>query len=118
MWLYLTKTVISKDVIEKLEIQKDIFISNPYRIISNRGTTFTSAEFEDYCQQENIEHIKVTVDLLRANGQVERINRTIIPVLAKMSVNELIKCVQTITSFEFHVSTHYQHHSLRANDRV
>jgi len=48
VWLYPTKTVTSKEVIEKLELQKSIF-GNPSRIISDRGTAFTSREFEDYC---------------------------------------------------------------------
>lgn len=82
MWLYPTKTVTSIEVIEKLELQKFSVISS--RIISDRGTAFTSNEFEDYCHKKNIEHVRITAGLLRANRQIERINRTIIPVLAKM----------------------------------
>ncbi|XP_018364372.1 PREDICTED: uncharacterized protein LOC108762066 [Trachymyrmex cornetzi] len=89
VWLYL-KTVTSKEAIEKLELQKSVF-GNPTRILSDRDTAFTSVEFEDYCYQEDIEHIKVTVDLLRSNGQIERINKTIISVLAKMSLDEPTK---------------------------
>lgn len=67
VWLYPTKTVTSKETIEKLESQKSIF-GNPSRIVSDRGTAFTSAEFENYCHQENIEHVKVMAGLPRANG--------------------------------------------------
>ncbi|XP_011693094.1 PREDICTED: uncharacterized protein LOC105453089 [Wasmannia auropunctata] len=62
MWLYPTKMVTSKETIKKLELQKSVF-GNLSRIISDRGTAFTSAEFEDYCHNEDIEHIKVTVGL-------------------------------------------------------
>jgi len=61
VWLYSTKTVSSKEVIQKLEQQKYIF-DNPSRIITDRGT---STEFEDYCRKENIEHLKITVGLPR-----------------------------------------------------
>lgn len=90
-WLYPTKTVSTKEVIEKLEIQKSTF-GNPTKIISDRGTaSFTSTDFENYCQQENIEHARITAGLPRANGQIERINRTIIPVLAKISIDDPTK---------------------------
>lgn len=90
IWLYPTKTVATKEVIEKLEVQKNFF-SNSSRIISDQGTAFISTDFENYCREEGIEHIKVTVSLPRANGQIERINKTIISVLAKMSLNKLTK---------------------------
>lgn len=90
VWLYPVKSTTSKEVILKLELQKSMF-GNPGCIISDRGTAFTSSEFEDYCTEENIQHAKITVSLPRANGQIERINRTIIPVLAKMSIEEPTK---------------------------
>lgn len=34
---------------------------------------------------ENIEHILITTGILRANGQVERVNRTLIPLLTNLS---------------------------------
>lgn len=53
VWLYLVKSTASNEVIQKLELQKSVF-GNPNWIISDRGTAFTSKEFEDYCQREGI----------------------------------------------------------------
>lgn len=50
--------------------------SRPLRIISDRGTSFTSREFEEFIKEQNIKHIKIATASPQANGQVERINRT------------------------------------------
>lgn len=49
----------------------------PTRIISDRGTAFTSRAFTDYCDANNIQHIQNAVRTPRANGQIERINQSI-----------------------------------------
>jgi len=41
--------------------------------------------FKQYCANENIQHVLCTTDVPRSNGQVERANRTIIPILSKLS---------------------------------
>jgi len=71
-------------VIDKLKKQATIF-GNPKRIISDRGTCFTSKDFQQYCKEENIQHVLITTGIPRANGQVERINRTLIPILSKLA---------------------------------
>jgi len=82
--MYAVKSTISKEVIEKLELLSlDLTC-----IISDRGMAFTVNKFEDYFRQEGIKHIKIIAGLPRANGQVEKINRTIIPVLAKLSIED------------------------------
>lgn len=86
-WLYPTKTVNSKEVVEKLKLQQTTF-GNPRRIVSDKGTAFTAAEFEEFCQNEDIEHVKTTTGMPRANGQVERINRCVIPVLTKLAIED------------------------------
>lgn len=53
----------------------------PSRIISDRGTCFTSKEFEDFCTNSKIKHILNAVASPRANGQVERYNRTVLGAL-------------------------------------
>lgn len=58
---------------------------SPKRIVSDRETAFTSAEFKEYCIGENIEHVLITTGVPRGNGQVERINRIIIPILTKLA---------------------------------
>lgn len=88
-------------------MQKSIF-GNSGCIISDRGTPFTSSEFEDYCNKENIQHAKITVGLPRANGQIERINRTIIPVLAKMSIEEPTKWFKYVPKVQQMLNSTYQ----------
>ena len=50
----------------------------PLKIVTDRGTAFTSNVFEDYCEHNNIQHVKTAVRTPRANGQVERANQTIL----------------------------------------
>lgn len=57
----------------------------PRRIISDRGTCFTSKSFEQFCQQRGIGHTLNSTRHPQANGQVERANRTILPLLSMMS---------------------------------
>lgn len=83
-WIYPTKTTNTKEVLDKLKLQQQIF-GNPRRIISDRGAAFTSKEFEEYCQSEKMDHSTITTGLPRSNGQVERINQCIIPILIKAS---------------------------------
>lgn len=84
VWFYATKSTGTNEVLDKLSKQASIF-GNPRRIISDRGTAFTSHEFLDYCSGENIEHVLITAGIPRANGQVERVNRTLIPLLTKLA---------------------------------
>lgn len=94
-WLYPTKTTTAREVINKLNLQKSIF-GNPQLIISDRGTAFTAEEFSSYCEKEGIKHHCITTGLPRANGQVERVNSTIIPVLSKLSINDPTKWYQHV----------------------
>lgn len=75
-WLYPTKAASAEETVKRLTKQAVTF-GNPRQIISDRGAAFTSNLFKEYCTNENIEH--------SGNGQVERINRIVIPVLAKLS---------------------------------
>lgn len=50
-WLYATKSTSAAEAIGRLKKQSSVF-GNPRRIISDRGSAFTSKEFEDYCQTE------------------------------------------------------------------
>lgn len=65
--------------------KQSVIFGNPRRIISDRGTAFTSGEFKSYCTEERIEHVTITTGMSRSNGQVERINRILIPVLTKLA---------------------------------
>ncbi|UYV74556.1 hypothetical protein LAZ67_12000137 [Cordylochernes scorpioides] len=85
-WIYPTKTTRTSEVIQKLECQQQIF-GNPRRIITDQGTAFTSNDFKEYCKEESIEHCCITTGVPRGNGQVVRINRTIVSVLTKLSID-------------------------------
>ncbi|GFV51311.1 retrovirus-related Pol polyprotein from transposon 17.6 [Trichonephila clavipes] len=56
-----------------------------------RNDAFTSKLFNDYCDEENIQHLQIATGVPRGNGQVERIHRTLIPVLTKLSLDDSTK---------------------------
>ncbi|GFY43792.1 transposon Tf2-6 polyprotein [Trichonephila inaurata madagascariensis] len=89
-WLYPFKTVSAENALEKLKLQQ-INFGNPVRIITDRGSAFTSKLFNDYCTEENIQHRQIATSIPRGNGQVERIHRTLIPVLTKLSLDDSTK---------------------------
>ncbi|GFW65170.1 transposon Tf2-8 polyprotein [Trichonephila clavipes] len=76
-----------REVINRLENQRQVF-GNPARIITDKGSAFSSSAFEDYCEKQNILHISITTGLPRSNGQIEKQNSTIIAVLSKPSVDD------------------------------
>ncbi|GFW94420.1 transposon Ty3-I Gag-Pol polyprotein [Trichonephila clavipes] len=90
-WLYPTRSTDSAKAINRLENQRHVF-GNPARIITDKGSAFTSSAFEDYCKKQNILHISITTGLPRSNGQIEKQNSTIIAVLSKLSVDDPEKC--------------------------
>lgn len=57
----------------------------PTRIITDRGTAFTSSAFETFCKEYGIKHVLNAVATPRANGQCERVNRTVLDALATTS---------------------------------
>lgn len=50
----------------------------PARIVSDRGTSFTSAAFKTFCDSHGVKHVLNAVACPRANGQAERFNQTIL----------------------------------------
>lgn len=107
VWLYPTKTTTSKETLSKLDKQKQIFGSPSY-IITDRGTTFSSDEFKKYCDDESIHHSMITTGLPRANGQVERLNRTIIPILTKLSLDDPKKWYRHVDKVQQTINSTFQ----------
>lgn len=107
VWLYPTKTTNTKEVIARLSTQQTIF-GNPQRIISDRGTVYTSAEFKEYCATENIEHITLTAGVPHGNGQVERINRIIIPILTKLALDNPDRWYRYVNQVQGYLNSTYQ----------
>jgi transposase InsO family protein len=85
VWLYPVKTTSTAEVIDKLVKQSAIF-GNPRRIVSDQGSAFTSHDFKEYCKDEGIEHTTIVTGVPRGNGQIERVNRTLIPLLTKLTI--------------------------------
>ena len=71
VWSYPTKSTGVQEVLNRLEKQKIIF-GNTSRIISDRGSAFTSEEFQKCCRDNGIKHHAETTGLTRANGNVKR----------------------------------------------
>ncbi|GBN63769.1 Pro-Pol polyprotein [Araneus ventricosus] len=107
VWIYPTKSTTSAEVIAKLEIQKAVF-GSPFQIISDRRTAFTSGDFADYCAKEKIKHHAITTGLPRANGQIERINQTIISVLSKLSLENPNKWYKFTNELQQTINSTYQ----------
>jgi transposase InsO family protein len=84
VWLHPTKTLNTNEVLSSLDLQQAVF-GNPGRIISDRGSAFTSKDFVEYCKEEKIQHVNITIGVPRGNGQVERINRVIINLLIELA---------------------------------
>lgn len=87
VWLYATKTTGTKEVLAKLMTQQQTF-GNPERIITDRGTAFTSNDFVQYCEDEKINLQHITTGIPRGNGQIERTHQIIISLLTKMSADD------------------------------
>jgi len=80
-------------IIEPVKSQKTCYVTKilidliclfgvPTRIISDRGTAFTSQAFRMFCDNYGIKHVLNAVATPRANGQCERYNKTIVQALA------------------------------------
>jgi len=91
VWLFAVRTTASKETIRCLRTVFDIF-GNPTEIVSDRGTAFTSSEFQDFVHSMHAKHRKVAVAAPWANGMVERVNRFL--------KNSLIKSIDTAVKWE------------------
>ena len=87
VFLRAVKSTKTKIVVEYF---KDIFATYgvPKVVISDQGTAFTSSQFRAFCEQNQIRHVKNAVATPRANGQVERLNRTILASLLTSTLEE------------------------------
>lgn len=90
IWLFPTKSTGAEEVVRNLKIWSDVF-GYPLRIISDKGAAFTSNIFADFCNENNIEQVLTTTGVARGNGQIERVNRSIISIIAKLSSEDTSK---------------------------
>ena len=68
-------TTVSKT----LDVLRDWFASHgiPYQMVSDNGPQFVSQEFDNFCRQNNIKHIKSAPYHPASNGLVERFVQTL-----------------------------------------
>lgn len=78
-----TKTKHTVKVLENLFYDFGL----PSRIISDRGTSFTSTAFQKFCDVHGIKHTLNAVACPRSNGQAERYNQMILQAMSKLNVN-------------------------------
>lgn len=64
----------------------DVIVPKPRRVVSDRGSAFTTNVFKEFISQRKIDLVLVATATPRANGQVERVNRCITTMLAKKTV--------------------------------
>lgn len=82
--LYPCRSTKTEEVIKHLRNYFQTF-SKPRKIISDRGTSFTSAAFQQFLENESVGLVLVAAGTPRANGQVEIVNKSVVPMLAKLS---------------------------------
>jgi hypothetical protein len=91
------KSTKTRHVLKALKQLFDIF-GVPDRVITDRGTAFTSRSFQTFCETHGIKHILNAVTTPRANGQCERYNRTIIIIIMYLHV---INCTILHTVYKY-----------------
>lgn len=107
VWLFPVKSTTSAEVICKLKILQSMF-GNSRRIIDDRGTAFTSNEFTGYLDEQNIVFCPITTGVPRGNGQVERLNRIVIPVLTKLSMDNPMTWYKHVDRVQRCINSTYQ----------
>lgn len=78
--LYAARDTSTEDVL----IHMSDFVQRyglPRRLITDRGTCFTSHAFHEYCEKMGIYHVLNSTRRPQANGQVERINSVVLSML-------------------------------------
>lgn len=71
-----------------INVLEDIFntFRAPDRLVSDRGSCFTSHAFKRFCLERGVRHILNAVASPRSNGQVERYNKTILDALTAQNI--------------------------------
>lgn len=67
--LYPIKTTFSKEAINYLQQYFGHYL-RPKTIITDRDSCFTSSEFKEFMNNNEIEHIKIATGSSQANGQI------------------------------------------------
>ena len=83
---------------EALKHLKNYFMnySIPKRIISDRGSCFTSNSSEAMMNELDIKHVLIATACPKSNGQIERYNRVLTPLISKLMDSFPLKGLSTI----------------------
>ncbi|KAK9728882.1 Integrase core domain, partial [Popillia japonica] len=74
------RTTKTEPNVKKIEVFIQRF-GAPERVVTDRGTCFTSKKFENFCNEYGIRHTLNSSRHPQANGLVERVNAIILPIL-------------------------------------
>lgn len=111
VWLFPTKSTGQEEVVKRLTDWSNIF-GFPKRIVSDKGTAFTSGAFEQFMSSHNVEHVCTTTGVARGNGQIERVNRLILAIISKLSSDEPSKWYKYVPEVQKAINCHV-HSSLK-----
>lgn len=100
--LYTCKSTTTDEALKHLNDYFRVY-SKPKTVISDRGSCFTSHKFVTVMKELSIQHVLVAVATPRANGQAERVNRFIVPMIAKTMSNDN-KWSETLQTVEYAVN--------------
>lgn len=82
-YIYITPVRNTKSITSVRVLKEHMsYFGVPSRLITDKGSSFTSKTFKDFIITYGIKHITNAVATPRANGQVERFNRTILDALS------------------------------------
>jgi hypothetical protein len=89
-WFYSMKAMKSTKTRFVVKFLSEVISAygSPFRVITDKGTAFTAKKFRQFCRAHQINHVEVAVATPRANGQVERLNRSVLSALATTSKSE------------------------------
>lgn len=105
VWLYPTKTTSAEETLRKIEEWSSVF-GNPERVVTDRGAAFTANSFAEYMNTNGIEHVVCTTGVPRGNGQAERVNRTLLNMLSKLSAENPCKWFKEVPRVQRAINAH------------
>lgn len=88
-------------------------LGNPKKVITDRGTAFTSQEFRKFLEERKINHTLIAVAAPWANGLVEGVNRFLKSSFSKL-IDELQDWYENLDTVQYVLNNTY-HSSLKSS---
>ena len=107
VWFFPTKSTGTKETLKKMRVLLQHF-GNSDRVVTDRGPCFIAGAFDKFCQEKNVDHLKITAGVPRGNGQVERVNSIVNGVLTKINVMEPTKWYKRLSKVQQAINGTYQ----------